>query len=91
MSSERRTIPQELTDKSSCSEGSVEEPLPCSSQSIISITTKKRVMTDFITTKLVAVLDRCQLSIRDSVYILQAAVEALSLNFDDYTINKSSI
>ena len=32
---------------------------------------------DFVSPKLVAALDRCQLSIRDSVYIFQATVEAL--------------
>ena len=38
-------------------------------------------------------LDRCQLSMRDSVYIIifQVTVEALGLSCDDYPINKSSI
>ena len=36
-------------------------------------------------------LDRCQLSIRDSVYIFKATVEALGLSCDDYPTNKSSI
>lgn len=44
-----------------------------------------------ITPKLVAALDRCQLSIRDSVYIIQATVEALGHNIDDFSINKSTI
>lgn len=44
-----------------------------------------------ITPKLVAALDRCQLSIRDSVYILQAVVEALGHSCDEFPINKSSI
>ncbi|CAG9783921.1 unnamed protein product [Diatraea saccharalis] len=46
---------------------------------------------NLITPKLVAALDRCQLSIRDSVYILHAVVEALGLSSDDFPINKSSI
>ena len=85
------TLPQELQDQSISSEGSLDEPLPGTSQSVSSVTTKKRGRKDFITSKLVAALDRCQLSIRDSVYILQATVEALGFDFDDYPINKSSI
>lgn len=46
---------------------------------------------NLITPKLVAALDRCQLSIRDSVYIIHATVEALGLSCDDFPINKSSI
>nr|CAH7757043.1 unnamed protein product [Callosobruchus chinensis] len=46
---------------------------------------------DLITPKLVAALDRCQLSIRNSVYILEATLEALGLNVDEYPISKSSI
>jgi hypothetical protein len=53
--------------------------------------TVKRGRKDFVTPKLVAALDRCQLSIRDSVYILQAAIEAFNLDIDEFTINKSSI
>lgn len=83
--------PQEPHDLSNSSEGSAEESLPTTSQSVSPITTTKRGRKDFITPKLVAALDRCQLSIRDSVYILQAAVEALGLNCDDFPINKSSI
>ena len=36
-------------------------------------------------------LDRCELSIRDSVYIFQATVEALGLSCDDYPSNKPSL
>jgi len=46
---------------------------------------------NFITSKLVAALDRCQLSMRDSVFILQATIEALGYNTDEYPISKSSI
>lgn len=62
--------------------------MPTTSQSV---TITKRGRKDFISPKLVAALDRCQLSIRDSVYILQAAVEALGLSCDEFPINKSSI
>nr|CAH7723934.1 unnamed protein product [Callosobruchus chinensis] len=44
---------------------------------------------DLITPKLVAALDRCQLSIRNSVYILEATLEALGLNVDEYPIIKA--
>lgn len=59
--------------------------VPCHEQS------SKRGRKNLITPKLVAALDRCQLSIRDSVYILNAVVEALGLSSDDFSINKSSI
>lgn len=59
--------------------------VPCHEQS------SKRGRKNLITPKLVAALDRCQLSIRDSVYILNAVVEALGLSSDDFCINKSSI
>ncbi|GBN63238.1 hypothetical protein AVEN_79665-1 [Araneus ventricosus] len=42
----------------------------------------------FITPKLVASLDRCQLSVRDSVYVIHAAVEALGHNTEECIINK---
>ncbi|GBO42655.1 hypothetical protein AVEN_195529-1 [Araneus ventricosus] len=41
--------------------------------------------------KLVASLDRCQLSARDSVYIIHAVVEAFGHNTEEFIINKSSI
>lgn len=70
----------------------MEEPLPSSSRSVSSfVNTTKRGRKDFITCKLVATLDRCQLSIRDSVYIIQAVLETLDLSCDNYVINKSSI
>lgn len=83
--------PQELDNQSSSSEGNLDEPSPTTSRSENSLTTTKRGRKDFITSKLVAALDRCQLSIRDSVYILQATIEALGLKCDDYPVNKSSI
>jgi adenylate/nucleoside-diphosphate kinase len=51
----------------------------------------KRGRTNFISPKLVAALDRCKLSVRDSVYIIQATAEALGNNTDNLVINKSSI
>ncbi|GBM04715.1 hypothetical protein AVEN_172913-1 [Araneus ventricosus] len=46
---------------------------------------------DFITPKLVAALDKCQLSMRDSVFILEITIEALGCNIDEFPISKSSI
>ncbi|GBN22038.1 hypothetical protein AVEN_186075-1 [Araneus ventricosus] len=36
-------------------------------------------------------LDRCQLSMRDSVFILEASIDALGCNIDEFPISKSSI
>jgi len=52
---------------------------------------KCRGKINFITPKLAGALDRCQLSIRDSVYVLQDTLEALNFNIDDYVINQTSI
>ncbi|GBN03851.1 hypothetical protein AVEN_72597-1 [Araneus ventricosus] len=46
---------------------------------------------NFITPKLVASLDRRQLNVRDSVYIIHAVAEALGHNAEEFIINKSSI
>ncbi|GBO23972.1 hypothetical protein AVEN_238350-1 [Araneus ventricosus] len=46
---------------------------------------------DFITPKLVAALDRCQLSMGDSVFVLEATIDALGGNIDEFPISKSSI
>ncbi|GBN31659.1 hypothetical protein AVEN_96453-1 [Araneus ventricosus] len=46
---------------------------------------------DFITPKSVAALDRSQLSMRDSVFILEATIDALGCNIDKFPISKSSI
>jgi hypothetical protein len=51
----------------------------------------KRDRKNFITTKLVLAFDRCQLSVRDSVFIVQATIEALGLDTDDFPVNKSTI
>ena len=54
-------------------------------------TPRKRGKNDFVSPKLVAALDRCQLSNRDSVYIIQATVEALGFSNDEHPINNASI
>ena len=68
-----------------------EESLPKTSNIVANDMSRKRGRKDFVSPKLVAALDRCQLSIRDSVYIIQATVEALSFSTDKHPINKSSI
>lgn len=45
----------------------------------------------FIFEKLVAVLDRCQLSERDVVFVIELVAEALGYNINDFVINWSSI
>ncbi|GBM38117.1 hypothetical protein AVEN_40988-1 [Araneus ventricosus] len=46
---------------------------------------------NFITPVLVAALDRCELSMRDSVFILEATIDVLGCNIDEFPISKSSI
>ncbi|GBM95973.1 hypothetical protein AVEN_263324-1 [Araneus ventricosus] len=52
--------------------------------------TSKSVMM-IITPKLVAALDRCQLSMGDSVFVLEATIDALGCNIDEFPISKFSI
>lgn len=59
-----------------------------SAQSDIIKTSKRK---NFITSKLVAALDRCQLSTRNSVFIIEATIEALGHNTDGFPISKSSV
>ncbi|GBL78846.1 hypothetical protein AVEN_48839-1 [Araneus ventricosus] len=54
-------------------------------------TSKSVMRKDFITPKLVAALDRCQLSMEDSVFVLEATIDALGCNIDEFPISKSSI
>lgn len=79
-----------------CISSSDEEPLPEISTAatvlgVAETSSGKRGRKDLVSPKLVAALDRCQLSVRDSVYILQAAIEALGMSLDEYPVNKSSI
>ncbi|GBM11045.1 hypothetical protein AVEN_259741-1 [Araneus ventricosus] len=47
---------------------------------------KSLMRKDFITPKLVAALERCQLSMRDSVFILEATIDVLGCNIDEFPI-----
>ncbi|GBM68012.1 hypothetical protein AVEN_102748-1 [Araneus ventricosus] len=54
-------------------------------------TIKSVMKKDFIIPKLVVALGRCQLSMLDSVFILEATIDALGCNIDAFLISKSSI
>lgn len=85
-------IDDEFDDSSSSSDVTTSyQQMTTLTESEKSGNTAKRGRKNFVTPKLVATLDRCQLSIRDSVFILQAALEALGHDIDDFSINKSSI
>ena len=79
---------QELDDSFLNSDG---ESLPEISNVVATDRSRKRGRKDFVSLKLAAALDRSQLSIRDSVYSIQATVEALGFSTDEHPINKSSI
>ncbi|GBN43935.1 hypothetical protein AVEN_268190-1, partial [Araneus ventricosus] len=49
-------------------------------------TSKPVMKKDFTTPKLVVALDRCQLSMRDSVFILEATINALGCNIDKFPV-----
>lgn len=67
------------------------EDFPTLLESLVPGTSKSVMKKDFIPSKLIAVLDRCQLSIRKSVFILEATIDALGFNIDEFPISKSSI
>lgn len=67
------------------SDGSSSSP----SKRVVGVNTRGRQ--SFITPKLVGVLDRCQLSIRDAVYVLSATAEALGHDINKLVINQTSI
>lgn len=51
----------------------------------------KRGKINVITPKLAAVLDRCMLSVRDSVYVIEAVADALEFDVKNLIINRTSI
>lgn len=67
------------------------DSLPILTTEIQHATCKTHKKKDFVTPKLVAALDRCQLSMRDSMFILEATIEALGHSSEDFSISKSSI
>ena len=82
-------IQNDSTFSSDMDASSSPEKLTTTTESAQSIANRGRKY--FITPKLASALNRCQLSIRDAVFILQATIEALGYNIDDFLINKSSI
>ncbi|GBM32157.1 hypothetical protein AVEN_11936-1 [Araneus ventricosus] len=67
------------------------EDFPTLIESSESGTSKSVMRKDFITPKLVAALNRCLLSMRASMFILEATIDALGCNIDEFPISKSSI
>ncbi|GBM91155.1 hypothetical protein AVEN_26947-1 [Araneus ventricosus] len=67
------------------------EDFPTLIESSESGTSKSVMRKDFITPKLVVALDRCQLGMRDSVFILDATNDALGYNIDEFPVSKSLI
>ena len=56
-----------------------------------SISKRRRAQKQFITPNLVAMLDRCKVSDRDSIGIITTIAQALGHNIDDLIINRTSI
>lgn len=83
--------PLQEDSSSNSSENMDAEDFPTLIESSEPGTSKSVMRKDFITPKLVAALDRCQLSTRDSVFILEATIDALGFNIDEFPISKSSI
>ncbi|GBL92241.1 hypothetical protein AVEN_35799-1 [Araneus ventricosus] len=54
-------------------------------------TSKSVIRKHFITPKLVVALDRCQISMGDSLFKLEAIIDALGCNINEFPISKSSI
>lgn len=83
--------PLQETSSSDSEITDLQEDLPIPIESKQPDTIKTSVKKNFVTPKLVAALDRCQLSMRDSVFIIEATIEALGHNTDEFPISKSSI
>ncbi|GBM45709.1 hypothetical protein AVEN_14152-1 [Araneus ventricosus] len=82
--------PLQEDSSSNSSENIDSEDFPTLIESSEPGTSKSVMRKDFITPKLVAALDRCQLSMGDSVFILEATIDALGCNIDEFPISKSS-
>ncbi|GBN52556.1 hypothetical protein AVEN_204171-1 [Araneus ventricosus] len=83
--------PLQEDSSSNSSENIDSEDFPTLIESSEPGTSKSIMRKDFITPKLVAALDRCQLSMRDSVFILEATIDPLGCNIDEFLISKSSV
>ncbi|GBM86457.1 hypothetical protein AVEN_108463-1 [Araneus ventricosus] len=83
--------PLQENSSSNSSENIDSEDFPTPIESSEPGTSKSVMRKDFITPKLVAALDRCQLSMGDSVFVLEATIDALGCSIDEFPISKSSI
>ncbi|GBM06118.1 hypothetical protein AVEN_265176-1 [Araneus ventricosus] len=83
--------PLQEYSSSNSSENMDSEDFPTLIESSEPGTSKSVIRKDFITPNLVVALDRCQLSMRDSVFILEATNDALGYNIDEFPVSKSSI
>ncbi|GBM68938.1 hypothetical protein AVEN_192686-1 [Araneus ventricosus] len=83
--------PLQEDSSSNSSENMDSEDYPTLIESSEPGTSKSVMRKDFITPMLVAALDRCQLSMRESVFILEPTIDALGYNIDEFPISKSSI
>ncbi|GBO14111.1 hypothetical protein AVEN_195948-1, partial [Araneus ventricosus] len=83
--------PLQENPSSNSSENIDSEDFPTLIESSEPGTSKSVMRKDFITPKLVAALDRCQLSMGDPVFVLEATIDALACNVDEFPISKSSI
>ncbi|GBN12167.1 hypothetical protein AVEN_269036-1 [Araneus ventricosus] len=79
------------SSSSTSSESIDSEDFPTLIESSEFLTSKSVTRKDFITPKLVAALDRCQLSMGDSMFVLEATIDALGCNIDEFPISMSSI
>lgn len=90
------TSSYELLQENSSSESEIVDlqenvPFLTETRTTQSDTNKTSMRKNFITPKLVAALNRCQLSMRNSVFIIEATIEALGQNIDEFPISKSSM
>ncbi|GBO25379.1 hypothetical protein AVEN_133944-1, partial [Araneus ventricosus] len=83
--------PLQEDSSSNSSENIDSEDFPTLIESSEPETSKSVMRKDFITPKLVAALDGGQLSMGDSVFVLEATIDALGCNIDEFPISKSSI
>ncbi|GBM45059.1 hypothetical protein AVEN_98902-1 [Araneus ventricosus] len=81
--------PLQEDSSSNSSENMDSEDFPTLIGSLEPLTSKSVMRKNFITPKLVVALDRCQLSMRDSAFILKATIDALGCNNDGFPIKKS--
>ncbi|GBN00849.1 hypothetical protein AVEN_246485-1 [Araneus ventricosus] len=83
--------PLQEDSSSNSSENIDSEDFPTLIESSDPGTSKSVMRKDFINPTLVAALDRCQLSMRDSVFILEATIDILGCNIDGFPLSKSLI